>query len=471
MKTKHTNTWMVFTMLLIFSSAVQAQHTEIEYDSNGGDPQLLLKESGTGGGFSRLTMQNTLPGFWTLAARNGSGTTDDDFNIYYDDGTSGVNIINIDGDGNKTNFTSAVEVIDEDVTISGVDPDLILSSDATGDPAILFGDNGGTGDSRIWYDSSEDMLRMGTSTINGAVNIDNDDRVGVNEENDLTSQMTIKANAGNTVIPAHLELRENNNSQGGRMHFTNSNDSHWEIHGKPGVSTNASSTGIMDINYFNNTTELSVAAFDGKNERTGIRDDTPEYTFSVDHRSGSPDNSVGSRYGFNLENTSNSDSWTFYTRTSSGGDLRLYYDSNTQDAINPILRGTFNSADGVYTNNSDIRLKKNITTLENQLEKVMKLRPTRYQFNDYEVENQEYSLGLIAQEVQKILPDVVSHITEKEEDGTDYLGIAYTELIPVLIGAIQDQQHLIEKKITDYKMLKSEMASLRAMIEELKSSK
>ena len=45
MKTKQTNTLMVFAMMIIFTCTLQAQHTEIEYNSSGGDPQLLLKEN------------------------------------------------------------------------------------------------------------------------------------------------------------------------------------------------------------------------------------------------------------------------------------------------------------------------------------------------------------------------------------------------------------------------------------------
>ena len=147
----------------------------------------------------------------------------------------------------------------------------------------------------------------------------------------------------------------------------------------------------------------------------------------------------------NIENSDNDDSWTLYTRTSNG-DLQLYYDPFTSPSslIVPVLRGAFDAGDGAYTNTSDLRLKKNITTLENQLAKVLSLRPTRYQFKDNSNEPDEFTLGLIAQEVQKIIPEVVTQITDKEEDGMGYLGIAYSELIPVLIGAIQDQQNIIE---------------------------
>ena len=48
---------------------------------------------------------------------------------------------------------------------------------------------------------------------------------------------------------------------------------------------------------------------------------------------------------------------------------------------------------------------------------------------------------LIAQDVQKVLPEAVS--VEKDAQGT--LGIRYTEIIPLLVAAIQEQQAIIEQ--------------------------
>jgi len=83
-------------MLIKISCELQAKHTEIEYYSTGGNPQLLLNE--TDSGYSRLKMQNIEKGNWTIAARTGPFSTDDDFNIYYDNGSTRFNILNFDAD-------------------------------------------------------------------------------------------------------------------------------------------------------------------------------------------------------------------------------------------------------------------------------------------------------------------------------------------------------------------------------------
>jgi hypothetical protein len=214
----------------------------------------------------------------------------------------------------------------------------------------------------------------------------------------------------------------------------------------------------------------SVMSVDGDDELVGVGTVSPLYKLHIVHGASSP-SVLGSDEGLNIQNSNNQDSWTFYTRTSNG-DLQLFYDSFTSASSNiaPVLRGTFDSADGAYTNSSDIRLKKNISNLENQLEKVLSLRPTRYQFKDNTQEPDEYTLGLIAQEVQKIIPEVVSNITNLEEDGTDYLGISYSELIPVLIGAIQDQQEIIEGQNDKMTAMQSKIDDVLSMVASLTST-
>ncbi len=88
---------------------------------------------------------------------------------------------------------------------------------------------------------------------------------------------------------------------------------------------------------------------------------------------------------------------------------------------------------------SDIRAKKNINSLPYGLNEVMSLRPVSYDWKD-NIEKGHKSLGLIAQELLDVIPEVVN----VPEDDNDLLGVNYAELIPVLINAIQEQQEVIE---------------------------
>jgi hypothetical protein len=93
-----------------------------------------------------------------------------------------------------------------------------------------------------------------------------------------------------------------------------------------------------------------------------------------------------------------------------------------------------------WTANSDERLKNINSNIENAVDKLSTLRTVNYSWKSDEL-NRKY-LGLIAQDVQKVLPELVDK-DEKDEIGT--LGVRYTELIPVLVKAIQELKAEIDE--------------------------
>lgn len=85
-----------------------------------------------------------------------------------------------------------------------------------------------------------------------------------------------------------------------------------------------------------------------------------------------------------------------------------------------------------YTTTSDYRIKRNVSTLSNALEKIMRLQPRTYTFvND--VDN-NISHGFIAHEVADVLPEAVLG----EKDGKDFQTVDLTKLVPLLTAAIQE---------------------------------
>src|SRR6185436_5595711 len=97
-------------------------------------------------------------------------------------------------------------------------------------------------------------------------------------------------------------------------------------------------------------------------------------------------------------------------------------------------------------NTSDARDKKNIRDLNYGLNDVMKLHPVKFNWKTGYDPNDK--LGLIAQEIQKVIPEVVRDYEFKTNETTgknervasERLGVMYADLIPVLINAIQQQQ-------------------------------
>lgn len=101
---------------------------------------------------------------------------------------------------------------------------------------------------------------------------------------------------------------------------------------------------------------------------------------------------------------------------------------------------------GYYTS-SDSTLKRNIQPIDAALEKVMQLNGVRYQYKPNTIEEEEaydtiagngYRFGLLAQEVEQVLPEVVTTFP----DGR--MAVSYTDFIAILIEAVKQQQKEID---------------------------
>ena len=93
---------------------------------------------------------------------------------------------------------------------------------------------------------------------------------------------------------------------------------------------------------------------------------------------------------------------------------------------------------GDLTINSDMRLKSNIISLSGALSKLLAIDGKSYTMKSNE---KDAKIGLLAQDVQKVLPELVKEADDKE--GT--LSVNYQGLIPVLINAIKEQQKQIDE--------------------------
>ena len=112
---------------------------------------------------------------------------------------------------------------------------------------------------------------------------------------------------------------------------------------------------------------------------------------------------------------------------------------------------------GATIHASDERLKKDIEALPYGLAEILMLEPKAYNWKD---KQQQYkSFGLIAQQVQPVIKEIV----HTNNDAKQTLGLSYTELIPVMINAIQEQQAIIDQqdeKINNLMRLTEELISL-----------
>jgi hypothetical protein len=116
---------------------------------------------------------------------------------------------------------------------------------------------------------------------------------------------------------------------------------------------------------------------------------------------------------------------------------------------------TLNNAT-TYSTSSDYRMKENIVPMSNSIERLMALKPSRFNFIEYPG---VFMDGFIAHEVQEIIPEaVVGEKDEVNEDGTPtYQGIDQSKMVPLLTAALQDAILKIE--------------ALEARIENLENNK
>jgi len=104
---------------------------------------------------------------------------------------------------------------------------------------------------------------------------------------------------------------------------------------------------------------------------------------------------------------------------------------------------------------SDERLKTEIIEISDAMDKLLHIRGVFYKQNDlaraYGYKNEQRQVGVIAQEIQAILPEAVTlapfDINEKNESisGENYLTVHYHKIIPLLIEALKEQNKKIER--------------------------
>jgi hypothetical protein len=258
-----------------------------------------------------------------------------------------------------------------------------------------------------------------------------------------------------------------------------------------GISFDASVTLMMNDNesghykdgygwqyrWYNGSMYISTSAYGGGSEYTIVHTgNIASYTAGNVNNISS---AVGGGYtwtGINYFNTNNGG----YAGSTNSAKLQAYSDSNNSafmsfhkgghyavnmglDADNVMRIGGWSAAAnrwqldmsgnmtvaGDVTAYSDARVKTNVNTIENALEKTLALRGVTY--NRTDSEDVRTKVGVIAQEIIEVLPEVVN------QDNDGMYNVSYGNITALLIEAIKEQQSQIEV--------------LKAEIEELKLRK
>jgi len=209
----------------------------------------------------------------------------------------------------------------------------------------------------------------------------------------------------------------------------------------------------------------------------GIGKNVPEAVLHVDHGIGDALN-VGIRTGIefgylNVQrpsgNTSSISRWK-------DNETTVVIIDGHDSTYQLTIYGDALASGGVWTD-SDKRLKSDIKKLDGALEKIINLEAKTYKFrNDdpnYSFLNlpEEKQIGFIAQDVEGVLPEAVKRSTFRDGDGDqavkhELFTINYSSIIPVLTGAIQEQQKIIEDLRSEVKTLENSHIEIERLKEE-----
>jgi hypothetical protein len=160
---------------------------------------------------------------------------------------------------------------------------------------------------------------------------------------------------------------------------------------------------------------------------------------------------IDSYSGVPATNAPNGVHFTFYSPVGSGGGLTaknftLYKYGPTSGTGNTVFTIDFNDANNTLVYNydiiatgnvtaySDIRLKENIETIDNPLEKIQKMRGVYYTLK--EDSSSKRKIGVIAQEMEEVLPEVVYTGTSEDK----WKSVAYGNIVAVLIEGMKAQE-------------------------------
>lgn len=111
--------------------------------------------------------------------------------------------------------------------------------------------------------------------------------------------------------------------------------------------------------------------------------------------------------------------------------------SSRSNALTLYKNGNMTIA-GTLTQNSDARLKRNIHPLTGVMDKLLQLNGYQYNWATHYSDNEELNTGLLAQEIEKVMPELI------HRDGSGTMSVNYSGMIPYLLEAIKTLKAEVE---------------------------
>lgn len=262
----------------------------------------------------------------------------------------------------------------------------------------------------------------------------------------------------NTALGAHALFNNTGgggNTATGALALANNTTGNNNIAtGRAGLLNNTTGNNNTALGY--RTLEMNTAG--NNNTALGFR--------ALRNSTGSNNIAVGFESGINLNSGDNN----IYLGSvgpdpatgSESGTLRLG-DTQTRVFImgvagTPVVHGSavvIDSYGQLGVKSSSARYKRDIETMGLSSQKLLQLRPVTFTYKEDPEKVRQY--GLIAEEVAKVYPELVTHTPKGEVQGVDY-----ETLIPMLLNELQRQQQAQERQQQQLAAQQAELAALKA---------
>ncbi|MDA9328703.1 tail fiber domain-containing protein [Flavobacteriales bacterium] len=336
--------------------------------------------------------------------------------------------------------------------------------------AVDFRVEGDTEANLLFVDGSTDRVGIGTSTPGDKLDVNGDIRIsGVGNELVFESdgsefgnrikiinlyETLIQTARGNQsfLVLGHDDIRM---GDGATTDIANS-DFVLDNDGDLSLGTGATSGYKLHIADNNNA---APTVFNMENDDTTIDDGQLVNSIQFETNDASASGTgISGRIAQVAENAGNRYGLAFYTYNSALSEaMRITWDGNvgigmTSPSVELDVTGDIEYT-GTITDVSDRRLKENFSPIDSVLTKIMKIEGLSYNMINDSTKRREY--GVIAQDVQTVFPEMVTIVDP--ENG--YLGVAYIQLVPVLLEATKAQQAIIEAQKQEIETIKAEASS------------
>ncbi len=213
---------------------------------------------------------------------------------------------------------------------------------------------------------------------------------------------------------------------------------------------------INDVLYIQgNSDEVLLLARGGGNVGIGNfnnpSNDPPEYNLHILHGNNEE------RHGLAIQNEEDENIWNIHNYSNRN---RNNFDENLLFVNNGEIRGKINP-NGNYARVSDLRLKTDIRAMDGLIDKILLLQPKAYHFKD----DQTRQMGFIAQDVQKIFPEIVDY-----DEKLDLYMLNYDMFSVLAIEAVKEQQYVIDQQKRQLTLQEQRLTLLEKKIDQLEKN-